>query len=55
VSLPFVHDRGRFYGVNVIAEYSRPDGAGGVDLFWNVSTWNPYGVVLLRTKLRPSS
>ena len=55
VSLPFVHDRGRFYGANVIAEYTRPDGAGGVDLFWNVSTWNPYGVLLLRTKLRPSS
>jgi len=53
VSLPFVHDPGRFYGANVIAEYTRPDGAGGVDLVWNVSTWNPYAVVFVRTKLWP--
>ena len=53
LSVPFFHDRGRFYGTNLIAEYTRPDGDGGVDLYWNISTWNPYGVVLVRTKLRP--
>jgi hypothetical protein len=45
-------DAGRFYGANVIDSYTRPDGAGGVDVFWNVSTWNPYAVVLVRSNLR---
>jgi len=46
-------DVGRFYGPNVIDAYTRPDGTGGVDVFWNVSTWNPYSVVFVRTNLRP--
>jgi hypothetical protein len=24
-----------------------------MDLYWNVSTWNPYGVIFLKTNLRP--
>jgi hypothetical protein len=41
------------YAPNVIDAWTRPDGTGGVDVFWNVSTWNPYAVVLVRTNLRP--
>ena len=26
---------------------------GGVDLYWNASTWDPYRVVLLRTRIKP--
>jgi hypothetical protein len=47
-------DAGRFYAPNVIDAYTRPDGTGGVDVFWNVSTWNPYSVVFVRTTLRPA-
>jgi hypothetical protein len=47
-------DQGFFYGSNIIDAYTQPDGAGGMDLYWNVSTWNPYGVLFLKTNLRPS-
>jgi hypothetical protein len=46
-------DNGFFYGSNIIDAYTKPDGAGGMDLYWNVSTWNPYGVIYLKTNLRP--
>jgi hypothetical protein len=46
-------DFGVFYGANVVDAWSEADGEGGFDLYWNVSTWNPYGVLLYRTKLRP--
>jgi hypothetical protein len=26
---------------------------GAVDLYWNVSTWNPYAIVLMRTRIEP--
>jgi hypothetical protein len=44
-------DIGRFYGPNVIAEYTRAAGDTAADLTWNVSTWNPYGVVLMRSRI----
>ena len=47
-------DNGFFYGANIIDAYTKPDGAGGMDMFWNVSTWNPYGVLFLKTNLQPS-
>lgn len=46
-------DNGFFYGANIIDAYTKPDGAGGMDIYWNVSTWNPYGVLFLKTNLRP--
>ena len=48
-------DVGRFYAPNVVDAYTQPDGTGGVDLWWNVSTWNPYAVVWVHTNLRPPS
>jgi hypothetical protein len=47
-------DQGFFYGANIIDAYTQPDGAGGMDMYWNVSTWNPYGVLFLKTNLRPN-
>jgi hypothetical protein len=44
-------DIGRFYGPNVIAEYTRAAGDTAAELTWNVSTWNPYGVVLMRSRI----
>ena len=42
---------GRLYGVNIITPWTTA-AAGRVDLYWNVSTWNPYQVILVRTQLR---
>jgi hypothetical protein len=45
-------DIGRMYGLNIIDAYTQASGAG-LDLYWNVSTWNPYGVMLMRTHVDP--
>ena len=44
-------DVGRLYGVNIIDAYTRRIGTDRAEIFFNVSTWNPYGVVLVRTEL----
>jgi hypothetical protein len=46
-------EAGYLYAPNVVDAWTRPDGAGGVELYWNVSIWNPYAVLLVRTTLRP--
>ncbi len=52
---------GRLYGVNVIEPWTEDvseraddleDGQRAVELYFNVSTWNPYQVVLMKTQLR---
>jgi hypothetical protein len=43
---------GFFYSANIIEEWTRASGTG-VDIYWNASTWDPYRVVLLRTRLEP--
>ena len=43
---------GFFYSTNIIEEWTRPT-AGGVEILWNASTWDPYRVVLLRTRIKP--
>ncbi len=48
-------DTGILYGPNIIEAYTRADGAGGLDVFWNVSVWNPYLVALLKTNVRPDA
>ncbi len=48
-------DNGFFYGVDIIDAYTTSDGAGGMDIYWNVSTWNPYGVVFVKTNLQPGA
>jgi hypothetical protein len=42
---------GFFYSANIIEEWIRPV-SDGVDILWNASTWDPYRVVLLRTRIR---
>jgi hypothetical protein len=44
-------DIGRLYGVNIIDAYTQADPEGGLAVAWNVSTWNPYGVVLMRSRV----
>ena len=46
-------DIGRLYGVNIIDAYTQPSPEGGLVVTWNVSTWNPYGVVLMRSRIAP--
>jgi hypothetical protein len=46
---------GWLYGPNVIDCWTTARDAGAVDLYWNVSTWNPYQVVLMRTRITPDS
>ena len=48
-------DTGILYAPNIIDAYTRADGAGGLDVFWNVSVWNPYLVALLRTNVQPDA
>jgi hypothetical protein len=46
---------GNLYGANIIDPLTRPsaDAAGGdaADVFWIYSTWHPYSVVLVRTRV----
>jgi hypothetical protein len=46
-------DIGRLYGANIIDAYTQPSPEGGLVVTWNVSTWNPYGVVLMRSRVAP--
>jgi hypothetical protein len=43
---------GFFYSANIIEQWTRPAG-DGVDIIWNASTWDPYRVILLRTRINP--
>jgi len=49
---PYYNEReyGFLYSANIIREWTQAVD-GGVDLIWNASTWDPYRVVLLRTRL----
>ncbi|HSD73815.1 MAG TPA: hypothetical protein VLB75_03535 [Steroidobacteraceae bacterium] len=42
---------GFLYGVNIIEQWTRPAAGGGVDILWNASSWDPYRVILLRTRI----
>ena len=46
---------GNLYGANIIEEMTRtattPDGDPAADVFWLYSTWHPYSVVLVRTRV----
>jgi len=51
---PFYHDDeyGFFYSANIIVPWTTTSG-DSVDILWNASTWDPYRVVLLRTRIEP--
>ncbi len=50
ISIP---DPGRLYAPSIIDPYTMPNSQGGLDMYWNVSTWNPYTVQLMKTSLYP--
>jgi hypothetical protein len=52
---------GRLYGTSIIEQWTQDvsdrtaglsDGERAVEIYWNVSTWNPYQVVVMKTRLR---
>jgi hypothetical protein len=47
-------DSGRLYGPNIIEPYIAKNANDGLDLIWNVSTWNPYSVLLMKTSIDPA-
>jgi hypothetical protein len=48
------HDNeyGFLYAANIIEPWTHAS-AGGVEILWNASTWDPYRVVLFRTRITP--
>jgi hypothetical protein len=49
----FAAPDGFLYAPNLFDAFTQPrDGGNAVDIYWNVSTWNPYQVMFLRTRLR---
>jgi hypothetical protein len=46
-------DTGFLYAPNIIDAYTQPNPRGGLDVYWNVSTWNPYRVLLMRSSFFP--
>jgi hypothetical protein len=48
---------GRLYAPNVLDEWTEDVSDAGrraAEIYWNVSTWNPYQVVLVKTRLSVS-
>jgi hypothetical protein len=43
-------DYGWLYGANIIEQWTQPAGTG-VDVWWIASTWDPYRVILLKTRI----
>jgi hypothetical protein len=46
-------DWGRLYSPAIIDAYTGKNSAGGLDLFWTLSTWAPYSAVLMQTSIIP--
>lgn len=46
------NEYGFLYAANIIPEWAYVDAEGEVNLIWNASTWDPYRVVLLKTRIR---
>lgn len=46
-------DKGALYGPDIVDRWTTAESNGTTTLYWHVSTWNPYQVVLMRTVLAP--
>jgi hypothetical protein len=44
-------DFGRLYAPIVVDAWTEARGANAVDIYWNVSTWSPYGIVLMKSRV----
>jgi hypothetical protein len=50
---PPAYTYGFLYGANIIDNWTEPRGPlnQDADIYWNVSTWDPYEVLLMRTRI----
>ena len=46
-------DEGALYAPDIIDPWTTLQPDGTTTLYWHVSTWNPYQVVLMRTNIAP--
>lgn len=44
-------DFGRLYASIVVDAWTEARGPNAADIYWNVSTWNPYGIVLMKSRI----
>lgn len=44
---------GRLYGANIVDEWTMTRAANTADLYWFTSTWDPYEVLIMRTRINP--
>jgi hypothetical protein len=44
---------GRLYGANIVDEWTMTRGTNTADIYWFASTWAPYEVLILRTRINP--
>jgi hypothetical protein len=49
--LPGGFDIGRLYAPNIVDCWTEDRGHNQADIYWNVATWDPYEVVLMKTRL----
>jgi hypothetical protein len=42
---------GFFYAPLIVDAWTEPRGRGAADVYWFLSTWSPYQVVLMKTRL----
>jgi hypothetical protein len=47
------NEYGFFYAANIIEQWTKATPDGSVDVLWDVSTWDPYRVALMRTRIAP--
>ncbi len=47
------HEKGFLYAGTIIEPWTEAREGGAVDLFWLVSTWDPYSVWLMKTRIDP--
>jgi hypothetical protein len=51
-----LEDEGAEYGVNIMDTFTKPGiQIDAATIYWNLSTWNPYRVVQMRTQLSSQS
>ncbi len=44
---------GRLYGANIVDEWTMTRGTNTADIYWFVSTWDPYQVIVAKTRINP--
>jgi hypothetical protein len=53
--MPGANDLGRLYAPLVVDAWTEARGPNAADIYWNVSTWNPYEIVLMKSRVTRSA